>query len=94
MSDIIEFLKILLDLCFTSFLLFLIFTFAVGSSIENFIHSLRRQNIALEVDAFGTRHGPDEPSYNGAITVSGDDKVRWAPIATAHQRWSINVRFE
>ncbi|XP_059003841.1 ATP-binding cassette sub-family A member 9 isoform X3 [Mustela lutreola] len=43
-----------------------------GSSIDNFIHSLRQQNIALEVDAFGTRSGPNEPSYNGAITVSGD----------------------
>nr|KAF6292048.1 ATP binding cassette subfamily A member 9 [Pipistrellus kuhlii] len=51
-----------------------------GSSIENFIHSLRQQNIALEVDAFGTRHGANEPSYNGAITVLGDDK---------HQKFSI-----
>ncbi|KAF3817321.1 hypothetical protein GH733_011721 [Mirounga leonina] len=45
-----------------------------GSSIDNFIHSLRQQNIALEVDAFGTRSGPNELSYNGVITVSGDDK--------------------
>ncbi|XP_023614804.1 ATP-binding cassette sub-family A member 9 isoform X1 [Myotis lucifugus] len=51
-----------------------------GSSIENFIHSLRQQNIALEVDAFGIRRGANEPSYNGAITVLGDDK---------HQRFSI-----
>ncbi|XP_013003072.1 ATP-binding cassette sub-family A member 9 isoform X2 [Cavia porcellus] len=43
-----------------------------GASIENFLHSLRRQNIALEVDAFGTRNGTEELSYNGAITVSGD----------------------
>ncbi|XP_003417336.2 ATP-binding cassette sub-family A member 9 isoform X1 [Loxodonta africana] len=45
-----------------------------GSSINNFIHSLRRQNIALEVDAFGTRNGTDDPSYNGAIIVSGDER--------------------
>ncbi|XP_055983410.1 ATP-binding cassette sub-family A member 9 [Sorex fumeus] len=44
------------------------------SNIDNFIHSLRRQNIALEVDAFGTRSGPNESSYNGAITVSGGEK--------------------
>ncbi|XP_047612602.1 ATP-binding cassette sub-family A member 9-like isoform X2 [Phacochoerus africanus] len=45
-----------------------------GSSIDDFIHSLRQQDIALEVDAFGTRNGPNESLYNGAITVSGDDK--------------------
>ncbi|XP_065764619.1 ATP-binding cassette sub-family A member 9 isoform X3 [Muntiacus reevesi] len=42
-----------------------------GSSIDDFIHSLRHQNIALEVDTFGTRIGPNESSYNGAITVTG-----------------------
>uniref|UniRef100_A0AC11BJ09 ATP binding cassette subfamily A member 9 n=1 Tax=Ovis aries TaxID=9940 RepID=A0AC11BJ09_SHEEP len=45
-----------------------------GSSIDDFIHSLRHQNIDLEVDAFGTRNGPNESSYNGAITVTGDGK--------------------
>uniref|UniRef100_A0A8C6DXL4 ATP binding cassette subfamily A member 10 n=1 Tax=Moschus moschiferus TaxID=68415 RepID=A0A8C6DXL4_MOSMO len=45
-----------------------------GSSIDDFIHSLRHQNIALEVDAFGTRNGPNESSYNGSVTVTGDDK--------------------
>uniref|UniRef100_A0A8C0LMC8 ATP binding cassette subfamily A member 9 n=1 Tax=Canis lupus dingo TaxID=286419 RepID=A0A8C0LMC8_CANLU len=60
-----------------------------GSSIDNFIHSLRQQNIALEVDAFGIRNGPNEPSYNGAITVSGDDKVCWALIVASHQRWVL-----
>ncbi|KAM9210611.1 LOW QUALITY PROTEIN: ATP-binding cassette sub-family A member 9-like [Dugong dugon] len=45
-----------------------------GSSINNFIYPLRQQNIALEVDAFGTRNGTEDPSYNGAITVSGDEK--------------------
>ncbi|MBZ3879737.1 ATP-binding cassette sub-family A member 9, partial [Sciurus carolinensis] len=45
-----------------------------GSSIDKFIHSLRRQDIALEVDALGIRNGTDEPSYNGVIIVSGDEK--------------------
>ncbi|XP_055430959.1 ATP-binding cassette sub-family A member 9-like isoform X1 [Bubalus kerabau] len=45
-----------------------------GSRIDDFIHSLRRQNIDLEVDALGTRNGPSAPSYNGAITVTGDDE--------------------
>uniref|UniRef100_A0A452TI48 ATP binding cassette subfamily A member 9 n=1 Tax=Ursus maritimus TaxID=29073 RepID=A0A452TI48_URSMA len=66
-----------------------------GSSIDNFIHSLRQQNIALEVDAFGTRSGPNEPSYNGAITVSGNDKVCWALIVAFHQRWGMaHVSYE
>ena len=47
----------------------------IGSSIDDFIHSLRHQNIDLEVDAFGARNGPNESSYNGAITVTGDGKV-------------------
>ncbi|XP_058140610.1 ABC-type organic anion transporter ABCA8 isoform X2 [Dasypus novemcinctus] len=42
--------------------------------IDDFIHSVERQDIALEVDAFGTRNGTDDPSYNGAITVSGNEK--------------------
>lgn len=84
----------LFDFRFTTFLLLLNFTFLVGSSIENFIHSLRQQNIALEVDAFGIRRGANEPSYNGAITVLGDDKVCWALIAASHQRWSMNVQSE
>nr|XP_019588401.1 PREDICTED: ATP-binding cassette sub-family A member 9 isoform X2 [Rhinolophus sinicus]XP_019588402.1 PREDICTED: ATP-binding cassette sub-family A member 9 isoform X2 [Rhinolophus sinicus]XP_019588403.1 PREDICTED: ATP-binding cassette sub-family A member 9 isoform X2 [Rhinolophus sinicus] len=57
-----------------------------GSSIENFIHSLRQQNIALDVDALGTRNGPNEPSYNGAITVSGDDKDHRFSIACNPKR--------
>uniref|UniRef100_A0A8C0R6U6 ATP binding cassette subfamily A member 9 n=1 Tax=Canis lupus dingo TaxID=286419 RepID=A0A8C0R6U6_CANLU len=57
-----------------------------GSSIDNFIHSLRQQNIALEVDAFGIRNGPNEPSYNGAITVSGDDKDHRFSIACNTKR--------
>ncbi|XP_052050613.1 ABC-type organic anion transporter ABCA8B isoform X2 [Apodemus sylvaticus] len=44
------------------------------ASIDDFIHSVERQNIALEVDASGARDGTDDPSYNGALIVSGDKK--------------------
>uniref|UniRef100_A0A8C5V606 ATP binding cassette subfamily A member 9 n=1 Tax=Microcebus murinus TaxID=30608 RepID=A0A8C5V606_MICMU len=57
-----------------------------GSSIDNFVHSLRRQNIVLEVDALGTRNGTDEPSYNGAIIVSGDEKEHRFSIACNTKR--------
>ncbi|XP_014928146.2 ABC-type organic anion transporter ABCA8 isoform X1 [Acinonyx jubatus] len=45
-----------------------------GASIDDFIHSVEHQNIALEVDAFGTKNALDDPSYNGAIIVSGNEK--------------------
>ncbi|XP_034496532.1 ATP-binding cassette sub-family A member 8 isoform X2 [Ailuropoda melanoleuca] len=45
-----------------------------GASIDDFIHSVEHQNIALEVDVFGTKNGLDDPSYNGAIIVSGNTK--------------------
>ncbi|XP_066091780.1 ABC-type organic anion transporter ABCA8 isoform X2 [Saccopteryx bilineata] len=45
-----------------------------GASIDDFIHSVEHQNIALEVDVSGTRNGVDDPSYNGAIIVSGHEK--------------------
>uniref|UniRef100_A0A8C9DDQ7 ATP binding cassette subfamily A member 9 n=1 Tax=Prolemur simus TaxID=1328070 RepID=A0A8C9DDQ7_PROSS len=57
-----------------------------GSSIDNFVHSLRRQNIVLEVDALGTRNGTDEPSYNGAIIVAGDEKDHRFSIACNTKR--------
>uniref|UniRef100_H0WI55 ABC transporter domain-containing protein n=1 Tax=Otolemur garnettii TaxID=30611 RepID=H0WI55_OTOGA len=57
-----------------------------GSSIDNFIRSLRQQNIALEMDAFGTRNGTDEPTYNGAIIVSGDGKDHRFSIACNTKR--------
>uniref|UniRef100_A0A8C4MK38 ATP binding cassette subfamily A member 9 n=1 Tax=Equus asinus asinus TaxID=83772 RepID=A0A8C4MK38_EQUAS len=57
-----------------------------GSSIDDFIHSLKQQNIALQVDAFGTRNGLNESSYNGAITVSGDDKSHRFSIACNTKR--------
>ncbi|XP_049717422.1 ABC-type organic anion transporter ABCA8-like isoform X1 [Elephas maximus indicus] len=45
-----------------------------GASIDDFMYPVERQNIALEVDAFGTRNGTDDPSYNGAIIVSSNKK--------------------
>ncbi|XP_052050618.1 ABC-type organic anion transporter ABCA8A isoform X2 [Apodemus sylvaticus] len=45
-----------------------------GAKIDDFIHSLEQQNIALEVDAFGTRNGTEDSQYNGAIILSGDEK--------------------
>ncbi|XP_028721099.1 ATP-binding cassette sub-family A member 9 isoform X2 [Peromyscus leucopus] len=45
-----------------------------GSRIDNFVHSLRQQNIALDIDVLGTRNGTEEALYNGAITVLGDEK--------------------
>ncbi|XP_064351689.1 ABC-type organic anion transporter ABCA8 isoform X4 [Camelus dromedarius] len=45
-----------------------------GASIDDFIHSVENQNIALEVDMLGTRNGLDDPSYNGAVIVSGNEK--------------------
>ncbi|XP_029339879.1 ATP-binding cassette sub-family A member 9 isoform X2 [Mus caroli] len=45
-----------------------------GSSIDNFVHALRQQGIALDLDALGTRNGTEEALYNGAITVLGEEK--------------------
>uniref|UniRef100_A0A8D1DCE8 ATP binding cassette subfamily A member 6 n=1 Tax=Sus scrofa TaxID=9823 RepID=A0A8D1DCE8_PIG len=45
-----------------------------GSNIEDFIQSLKHQNILLEIDDFENRNGTDDPSYNGAIIVSGKRK--------------------
>ncbi|XP_004593010.2 ATP-binding cassette sub-family A member 6 [Ochotona princeps] len=44
------------------------------SNIEDFIQSLKHQNILLEVDDFENRNGTSELSYNGAIIVSGKQK--------------------
>ncbi|XP_014644682.1 PREDICTED: ATP-binding cassette sub-family A member 6 [Ceratotherium simum simum] len=44
------------------------------SNIEDFIQSLKHQNILLEVDDFENRNGTDDLSYNGAIIVSGKQK--------------------
>ncbi|XP_037350632.1 ABC-type organic anion transporter ABCA8-like isoform X2 [Talpa occidentalis] len=45
-----------------------------GASIDDFIHSVERQNIALDVDEYGNKNGVDDLSYNGAIIVSGNEK--------------------
>ncbi|XP_034361562.1 ABC-type organic anion transporter ABCA8A-like [Arvicanthis niloticus] len=45
-----------------------------GAKIDDFIHSLEQQNIALEVDAFGTRNGTEDNQYNGAIILSSGQK--------------------
>ncbi|XP_015999137.2 ATP-binding cassette sub-family A member 6 isoform X2 [Rousettus aegyptiacus] len=44
------------------------------SNIEDFIQSLKHQNILLEVDNFKNRNTTDDLSYNGAIIVSGEQK--------------------
>uniref|UniRef100_A0A673V7P4 ATP binding cassette subfamily A member 6 n=1 Tax=Suricata suricatta TaxID=37032 RepID=A0A673V7P4_SURSU len=44
------------------------------SNIEDFIQSLKHQNILLEIDDFANRNGTDDLSYNGAIIVSGKQK--------------------
>uniref|UniRef100_A0A4X2L262 ABC transporter domain-containing protein n=1 Tax=Vombatus ursinus TaxID=29139 RepID=A0A4X2L262_VOMUR len=44
------------------------------SNIEDFIDSLKHQNLVLEVRNFGNKNGTDDPSYNGAIIVSGTKK--------------------
>lgn len=49
--------------------------FILESDIEDFIQSLKHQNILLEVDDFENRNGTDDLSYNGAIIVSGKQKV-------------------
>nr|XP_055176863.1 ATP-binding cassette sub-family A member 6 isoform X2 [Nyctereutes procyonoides] len=44
------------------------------SNIEDFIQSVKHQNILLEVDDFANRNGTADLSYNGAIIVSGKQK--------------------
>lgn len=54
----------------------------LGSNIEDFIQSLKHQNIVLEVDDFVNRNGTESLSYNGAIIVSGRQKVSF-PLGVA-----------
>ena len=58
-----------------------IFNYNLGANIDDFIHSVEHQNIALEVDVSGTGNGLDDPSYNGAIIVSGHKKVCWSLLS-------------
>ncbi|XP_056673205.1 ATP-binding cassette sub-family A member 10 isoform X2 [Monodelphis domestica] len=51
-----------------------------GSNLEDFISSLKRQNIVLEVVNFRNKNGIEDPSYNGAIIISGKQK---------HYRFSV-----
>ncbi|XP_006247716.1 ATP-binding cassette sub-family A member 6 isoform X1 [Rattus norvegicus] len=44
------------------------------SNIEDFVQSLKHQNIVLEVDDFENRNATESLSYNGAIIVSGRQK--------------------
>lgn len=44
------------------------------SNIEDFIQSVKQQNILLEIDDFKNRNGTEEISYNGVIIVSGKQK--------------------
>ncbi|XP_051851187.1 ATP-binding cassette sub-family A member 10-like [Antechinus flavipes] len=51
-----------------------------GSNLEDFVHSLKHQNIVLEVVNFRNKNGIEDPSYNGAIIISGKRK---------HYRFSV-----
>ncbi|XP_044531089.1 ATP-binding cassette sub-family A member 10-like [Gracilinanus agilis] len=51
-----------------------------GSNLEDFVSSLRRQNIVLDVVNFRNKNGIEDPSYNGAIIISGKQK---------HYRFSV-----
>ncbi|XP_070250791.1 ATP-binding cassette sub-family A member 6 isoform X2 [Myotis yumanensis] len=44
------------------------------SNIEDFIQSLKHQNILLEIDDLVNRNSTDDLSYNGAIIVAGKQK--------------------
>jgi len=46
-----------------------------GSNIEDFMQALKPQDKFLEVGDFRNRNGSGDPSYNGAIIMSGDWKV-------------------
>lgn len=58
-----------------AFILPSVIAIILGSNIEDFIQSLKHQNIVLEVDDFANRNGTESLSYNGAIIVSGRQKV-------------------
>uniref|UniRef100_A0A8C2S6R1 ABC transporter domain-containing protein n=1 Tax=Capra hircus TaxID=9925 RepID=A0A8C2S6R1_CAPHI len=63
-----------------------------GENIEDVVQSLKRQDLALEVDDARNRNGSDDPSYNGAIIVSGGHKVRLLPC-TFLKRLSNQILF-
>ena len=45
-----------------------------GSNIEDAVQSLEHQDLVLEVDDARNRNGSEDPSYNGAVIVSGGHK--------------------
>lgn len=51
----------------------------LGSNIEGFMQSLKREEIVSETDGFRPRNSSDDPSYNGAIRVSRDQKACLLP---------------
>lgn len=59
----------------------LLLAFASGSGIEDFIHALESQDLAVEIT--NKENITEELKYNGAIKVSCEDEVRtFAPILT------------
>ncbi|XP_045693112.1 ATP-binding cassette sub-family A member 6 isoform X1 [Phyllostomus hastatus] len=57
------------------------------SNIEDFIQSLKHQNILLEIDDFKNRNSTEELSYNGAIVVSGKQKdYRFSALCNTKRR--------
>jgi hypothetical protein len=67
-----------------------IFNCLLGANPDDFIPAVEQQNIVLEVHAFGTWNGTDEPSYNGAVIISGDEKVCGSPVREFEQRYEYN----
>jgi hypothetical protein len=67
-----------------------IFNCLLGANPDDFIPAMEQQNIVLEVHAFGTWNGTDEPSYNGAVIISGDEKVCGSPVREFEQRYEYN----
>lgn len=54
---------------------------------------MEHQNIALEVDTFGTKNALDDPSYNGAIIVSANEKVCWSLFHNFSPRCGKPIRY-
>lgn len=81
---------------FPWFTLPLTFYCLLGAQIDDFIHSLEKQNISLEIDAFGTRNGTEETLYNGAIILSGGENVRVSTVRAVaiigqfNEKWSLS----
>lgn len=57
-----------------------------GSNIEDAVQSLKRQDLVLKVDGARNRNGSEDPSYNGAIIVSGGHKAYRFSVACNTKR--------